>query len=61
MTFVEKLVLKAIKVVINKAREEDKLNQVIKDINAEQGTVGMKYLIENEVCTPAEIATALLS
>ena len=60
MTLAEKIVLKMVKKAMNQARKEGCLNAAIKDVAKEQGKNGLTYLIENEVCTPAEIAIALL-
>lgn len=59
MTFMEKMVLKANKAVLDKARKENKLNEVIKNIMEKQGTEGLQYGLENGLITEEEVTKAM--
>ena len=59
MTLAEKLVVKANKVVMEKARKQGIINEVILETIAEDTETRIKYLIDNSIITLEELNTAL--
>lgn len=59
MTFAERMIVKANKMVFNKARKHGNLDVVIREAIKENTEVHIQYLLDNEIVSKEELDNAL--